>query len=201
MSAMTDVAFTDAVKAAQERFGTLEDARSYEESGRPAEMTDDLAQFIAARDSVYLATASADGRPYIQHRGGMPGFLKVLGARTLGFADYPGNRQLITTGNLTENDRAFLFLMDYPNRQRVKLWGRAEIVEDPEFIARVATANLPFEVTRAIRFTVEAWDLNCRQFIKPRYTEEDVKRATDKLSARIAALEAEVVRLRAEAAT
>ena len=199
MSAMTDVAFTDAVKAAQEKYGARDDARAYEEQGRPAEMTDDLARFIATRDSAYLATASADGRPYIQHRGGMPGFLRVLDGRTLGFADYPGNKQLITTGNLTENDRAFLFLMDYPNRQRVKLWGRAEIVEDTDFITQVKSDGLPFEVTRAIRFTVEAWDLNCRQFIKPRYTEADIKQATDKLSARIAELEAEVERLRAKA--
>ena len=199
MSAMTDVAFTNAVKAAQQKYGARDDARAYEAHGRPAEMTDDLVQFIATRDSAYLATASADGRPYIQHRGGMPGFLRVLDGSTLGFADYPGNKQLISTGNLTENDRAFLFMMDYANQQRVKLWGRAEIVEDADFIARVASENLPFEVTRAVRFTVEAWDLNCRQFIKPRFTEEDVRQVTGKLTARIAELEAEVERLRAKA--
>ena len=196
---MTDVAFTDAVKAAQEKYGAREDARAYERHGRPAAMADDLVRFIATRDSAYLATASADGRPYIQHRGGMPGFLRVLDGTTLGFADYPGNKQLITTGNLSENDRAFLFMMDYANQQRVKLWGRAEVVEDEDFIAQVASDNLPFEVTRAIRFTVEAWDLNCRQFIKPRFTEEDVRQATGKLTARIAELEAEVERLRATA--
>ncbi len=197
MSAMTDIAFTDAVKAAQERFGTRDACRFVEDHGRVPEISEDLAKFIATRDSVYLATASAGGRPYIQHRGGPKGFIKVLDAHTLGFAEYPGNQQLITAGNLSENPHAFLFMMDYATAQRVKIWGRAEIVDkDAEFAARVFDEGLPLATERALKFTLEAWDLNCRKYITARYSEEDVKAATAKLTQRIAELEAEVERLK-----
>jgi hypothetical protein len=196
MSAMSDLAFTDAVKAAQIRHGTRDQCVAYEQAGRPAEITEDLAAYVESRDSAYLATATAAGRPYIQHRGGAPGFIKVLDPHTLGLADYPGNLQLITTGNLSENDQAFLFLMDYPTQQRVKLWGRAEIVDDKDFVSRVADDGLPFTPERAVRFTVEAWDINCRKFIRQRFDEDAVRRATEKLTGRIAELERELSLLR-----
>lgn len=127
----SDVAFTPAVKAEQTRRGSRHGyARMEEKGGWSATITPDLAAFIAARDSFYLSTASADGQPYTQHRGGPPGFVKVLDERTLAFADFRGNRQYITAGNLSENPRAFIFLMDYPNRSRVKMWGRAKVVEN-----------------------------------------------------------------------
>jgi len=199
MSNWTDLAFTDAVKAVQTRYGTREICANYERAKRPAEITPDLAQFIAARDSAYLATSSADGRPYIQHRGGPPGFLKVLDRNTIGFAEHPGNKQLITTGNLSENNRAFMFLMDYATRTRIKLWGRAEIIDDDaEFIASVSDRIPGMKTTpdKAVRFTVEAWDINCKKHIPLRYSEHDDRLATARLTERIAELEAELVSLR-----
>jgi predicted pyridoxine 5'-phosphate oxidase superfamily flavin-nucleotide-binding protein len=170
-TAVSDIAFTPAVKRAQAERGSRDVyAKATARRDWPADIDDSLAAFIAERDSVYLATASADGQPYIQHRGGPRGFLRVLDRRRLGFADYAGNRQYITVGNLTENPRAFLFLMDYPNRRRVKLWGRAELVEgDSALIARVSDPDYGARVERVILFHVEAWDVNCRQHITPRY--------------------------------
>ncbi len=196
MSAMSDIAFTPAVKRAQERFGVRDDARAYEDNGRPATMDENLKAFIQIRDSFYLATSSAQGRPYIQHRGGLPGFIRIIDDSTLAFADYPGNQQLITAGNLSENDRAFIFFMDYPTQQRVKLWGRAALVTDDEpLIDKVQDDTLPFTIDRAVRFSVEAWDINCRQYIRQRFSEEDVRRATEHLTQKIQELEAEVSRL------
>ena len=178
----SDVAFTPAVKAIQERLGSR---RSYEkmEQGRGwgERVTDDLASFVAERDSFYLGTASADGQPYIQHRGGKPGFLKVLDDKTLGFADFVGNRQYISMGNLSENPKAFIFLMDYPNRRRVKLWGRAEFVEDdPALLDRLADEDYEGRPERAFLFHLEAWDVNCPQHITPRYTVEEIDRAASR---------------------
>lgn len=137
---------------------------------RVAEITEELAAFIAARDSFYLGTASVEGQPYIQHRGGPRGFLKVLDERRLAFADYAGNRQYITLGNLSENPRAFIFLMDYRRRRRIKLWGRAEVVEhDAELLELVTDPNYAALPERVLVFTVERWDLNCRRHITPRY--------------------------------
>ena len=156
-------------------------------------ITPDLEAFIAARDSFYLATASAGGQPYIQHRGGHPGFLKVLDESTLAFADYSGNRQYISIGNLSENDRAALFLMDYPNRQRIKIWGRAEVVEDdPQLLTRLVEPNYGARPERAILFHLEAWDKNCPQHIRPRFTEEETAPVIEGLEKRIAELEAEL---------
>ena len=138
---------------------------------------DDLAQFIGERDSFYLATASADGQPYIQHRGGKPGFLKVLDDKTLAFADFRGNRQYITAGNLEENDKAYIFLMDYPNRRRIKIWGEARVSADPELMARLTDADYDAIPEQAIVFEVTAWDVNCPQHIAPRYTEAEVERS------------------------
>lgn len=175
---VSDIAFTPAVKAVQERLGSRKSyARVEDGAGWSSEVTDELAAFIAGRDSFYLGTASADGQPYIQHRGGPPGFLKVLDPGTLAIADFSGNRQYISMGNLSENDRVFLFLMDYPNRRRVKIWGRAEFVEDDaDLLARVVDADYGARPERALVIHVEAWDVNCPQHITPRFTVEELGR-------------------------
>jgi uncharacterized protein len=145
---------------------------------------------------------SAAGAPYIQHRGGPKGFIKVLDEKTLGFADYAGNRQYITISNLTENDRAYLFLLDFARQRRIKLWGRARVVEDdPALLARLSDAGYRARPERAILFTVEAWDVNCSQHITARFTEAEVSEATAALVQRIAALETENARLRAATTT
>ena len=200
MSQWSDIAYTDDIRSAQQTYGTRECNKKLESRDRDMSIDDNLAAFIATRDSIYLATASADGRPYIQHRGGEPGFIKVLDNRTLGFAEYPGNKQLITTGNLFENDQAFIFMMDYPNRQRIKLWGRAEIVDNPAFIARVLDGGSAIDrkIARAIRFRVEAWDANCPKHITERYTSDVFAKATEVMRNRIAELEAEIAKLKRE---
>ena len=194
----SDIAFTPAVKALQERNGSRAGyARMAEKKDWHDTVTPDLAAFLAERDSFYLATASAEGRPYIQHRGGPKGFLKVLDDKRLAFADFGGNRQYISAGNLLENDQAAIFLMDYPNRRRIKLWGRARVVEDdPELLARLVEPGYKAKPERAFLFEVEAWDVNCPQHITPRYSEAEIAPALAKLQARIAELEAEVKRLR-----
>ena len=151
----------------------------------------DLAGFIGDRDSFYLATANAKGQPYIQHRGGPKGFLKVLDERTLAFADFAGNRQYITVGNLAENKQAFLFLMDYVNQTRVKIWGTAEVVDDPRLVKQLTDPAYKGKSERAIRFHVEAFDINCRQHIRPRFTQEEVEALVQPLRDRLAELEAE----------
>jgi predicted pyridoxine 5'-phosphate oxidase superfamily flavin-nucleotide-binding protein len=200
-SHVSDVAFTPAVKAAQEARGSRAGyARMERKGGWESRVTAELAAFLAERDSCYLASASAEGQPYVQHRGGPKGFLKVLDERRLAFADFGGNRQYITLGNLSENDRAFLFLMDYANQRRVKVWGRARVVEDDAaLLARLVDPGYPGRPERAIVFEVEAWDVNCPQHITRRYAEDDVAAAIAKLQARIEALEAELAALRAGA--
>jgi predicted pyridoxine 5'-phosphate oxidase superfamily flavin-nucleotide-binding protein len=173
----SDVAFTPSVKAIQERLGSRKSyARVEQASGWQTKITPELAGFIEQRDSFYLGTASGDGQPYIQHRGGPAGFLKVVDVSTLAFADFSGNRQYVSMGNLSENDRAFLFLMDYPNRRRIKIWGRAEFVEDDaELLERLVDPAYGARPERAFVFHVEAWDVNCPQHITPRYTEEEIE--------------------------
>ena len=191
----SDVAFTETVKAIQERKGSRKGyARMEDKGGWADRVTDDLAAFIAARDSFYMATATADGQPYIQHRGGKPGFLKVLDDKTLAFADFSGNRQYLTQGNLEDNPKAFLFLMDYANRRRIKIWGTARMVEDDEELIRRLTDADYAEGTpeRAVLFEITAWDVNCPQHITPRFTEADVARAVQPLHDRIRELEAEL---------
>lgn len=190
----SDVAFTPAVKAVQERMGSRRFQEELENGGGfSVELTQDIVGFIATRESFYLATASAAGQPYIQHRGGPPGFLRVLDSRTLAFADYAGNRQYISVGNLSENDRAQIFLMDYPSKTRVKIWGTAEVVEDDtEFFERLAVDGYRAKIERAIVFHIEAWDVNCPQHIQRRFTEEEVAAQTAKLEARIKELEEEL---------
>ena len=195
---VSDIAFTLAVKAVQQRKGSRKGyARMEAKGGWQNAITDDLAAFIAERDSFYLGTASADGQPYIQHRGGPKGFLKVVDERTLAFADFKGNRQYITAGNLTENDKAYIFLMDYANRRRIKIWGRARVVDDdPELLERLADAGYKAVPEQAVVFEVEAWDVNCPQHITPRYTEREVASIVGPLQARIGELEAQVAALR-----
>jgi uncharacterized protein len=198
----SDVAFTPAVKAVQERRGSRKAYRRMEDQGGwETKVTPELAAFLAERDSAYFATANAAGQPYIQHRGGPKGFVHVLDEQTLGFADYVGNRQYISTGNLAENDRAFLFFMDYAHRRRVKIWGRARVVEDdPELIAKLMPKGYDAKPQQAIVFTVEAWDVNCPQHIPQKFDAADVTASIEKLRHRISELEAENARLRASAA-
>jgi predicted pyridoxine 5'-phosphate oxidase superfamily flavin-nucleotide-binding protein len=195
----SDVAFTPAVKAVQERRGSRKAYQRIEDKGGwRTTVTPELAAFLADRDSAYLATANAAGQPYIQHRGGPKGFIRVIDEKTLGFVDFTGNQQYITTGNLAENDRAFIFLMDYAERRRVKLWGRARVVEDdPELIKRLMPDRYDAHPLQAILFTLEAWDMNCPQHIPQKIDAADVKVVLDKLNRRIAELEAENARLRA----
>jgi predicted pyridoxine 5'-phosphate oxidase superfamily flavin-nucleotide-binding protein len=193
----SDIAFTPAVKEVQSRRGSRKIYEKMEARGgfRTA-ITEDLAVFLAAVDTAYLATASADGQPYAQHRGGPKGFIRVLDAHTLGFADFAGNRQYITTGNLTGNSKAFLFLMDYAHRRRIKLWGHARIVEgDAGLLARLMPASYSARPEQAILFEVDAWDVNCPQHIPQKFDAADVTAAINRLEERIATLEAENRRL------
>jgi predicted pyridoxine 5'-phosphate oxidase superfamily flavin-nucleotide-binding protein len=198
MTNNSDIVFPPAARRAQAQRGS---ARAYDKriaAGFPDRVTPELATFIAELDTAFLGTVSAAGAPYIQHRGGPKGFIKVLDDRTLGFADYAGNRQYITIGNLAENDRAYLFLLDFAARRRIKVWGRARVAEnDPALLARLADPGYRARPERAILFTVEAWDVNCTQHITARFTESEVADATTVLRERIAALEAENARLRA----
>jgi len=147
---------------------------------------------LSEMDSIYLATANVGGRPYIQHRGGPKGFLKVLNDRTLAFADFIGNRQYITLGNLAENNQAFLFLMDYATQTRIKIWGTAEVIEDnPDLLKQLTDPQYKGKPERVIRFHVEAWDANCRQHIPLKYSQEDVESFVQPLKDRLAALEDE----------
>jgi predicted pyridoxine 5'-phosphate oxidase superfamily flavin-nucleotide-binding protein len=164
-------------------------------------ITPDLAAFIGAQRSVFLATASREGQPYIQHRGGPPGFLRVLDERTIAFTDYKGNRQYITQGNLAENPKAYLFLIDYAQRRRVKIWGEARVVEDdPALTASLMPAGYEARPEQAILFAVAAWDTNCPQHIPQRFEAADVAAALGERDRRIAALEAELAQLRADPA-
>ena len=192
--AISDVAFTPSVKRVQERKGSRKAYANMEEKGGWREtITEELAHFISGRDSFYLGTASADGQPYIQHRGGKPGFLKVLDERTLAFADFRGNRQYITTGNLAENDKAYIFLMDYPNRRRIKIWGRARVIDDDvEILARLADPDYKGVPEQAVVFEVVGWDVNCPQHITPRFTKQELVEIVVPLEQRIIELEAQL---------
>jgi predicted pyridoxine 5'-phosphate oxidase superfamily flavin-nucleotide-binding protein len=201
MTDNSDIVFTPAARAAQAERGS---ARAYDKRiavGFPDRVSPELAALIGELDTAFLATVSAAGAPYIQHRGGPKGFIKVLDDRTLGFADYAGNRQYITISNLAENDRAYLFLIDFAARRRIKVWGRARAVEDdPALLARLADPGYRVRPERAILFTVEAWDVNCSQHITARFSEDEIAGATVVMRERIAALEAENAQLRAAAA-
>ena len=197
----SDVAFTPSVKAVQARKGSRRTYGRMEEKGAwETHITPDLALFIAAQTSVFLATANAEGQPYIQHRGGPPGFLKVLDDKTIGFVDFSGNRQYVTQGNLADNPKVHLFLIDYAQRQRIKIWGEARVVEgDAELIAKLMPEGYRARPEQVILFTVSAWNANCSQHIPQRFDAADVAAALAKREQRIAALEAEIAQLRAAA--
>ena len=194
MTGPEDVMFSPAVKAEQARLGSR---ASFEDRDWQTEITDDLRQFRAAIDSFFFATASADGRPYIQHRGGPAGFLKPIGSHMLAFADFAGNRQYITLGHLKENDRAHIFIPHFATQQRLKLWGRARVIEDDlALMERLIDPSYKAKPQRAIAFRIEAWDINCRQHIVARYSEAEIAPAVNQLTQRIKELEEEVARLK-----
>jgi predicted pyridoxine 5'-phosphate oxidase superfamily flavin-nucleotide-binding protein len=193
----SDVAFTPRVKDVQTRRGSRAAYARMEKAGSwETRITPELEEFIAAQTSVFLATANREGQPYIQHRGGPPGFLKVLDGKTLAFADFVGNRQYITTGNLEENPLAQLFLIDYAHRRRVKIWGRAQVVEDDAPLAlRLMPAGYKARVEQAIIFTVSAWDRNCPQHIPRRVEAAEVAGKISELEAVVAERDARIVEL------
>jgi hypothetical protein len=191
---ISDFAFTPAIKAAQEKRGSRRAYAKMEQQGRQGPwqdvITSELGEFIAERDSLYLGTASADGQPHVQHRGGPKGFIKVLDEHTLAFADFAGNAQYISLGNLSENNKAFIFLMDYPNRLRIKIWGTAEFVEnDPELLVEVVDTSYEARPERVLVFHVKVWSPNCTQHIQQRFTDEELAPRIQKLEGRIAELE------------
>lgn len=194
----SDIAFTPAVKAIQVRKGSRGGYAQMEaRGGWRTTITPDLAALVAEVRSFFLATANAEGQPYVQHRGGPKGFLRVLDDRTLGMADFKGNRQFISQGNLSENPQVFLFLIDYMRQRRIKIWGRARVVEDdPDLLARLMPAETSARPEQAMLFTIDAWDINCPQHIPQRFDAEDVAAALSLRDQRIAELEAEVARLR-----
>ena len=196
----SDIAFTPSVKAAQQERGSRKGYAGMESRGGWADtVTQPLRDSISERDSFYLGTASADGQPYIQHRGGPRGFLKVLDDKTLAFADYAGNAQYISIGNLRENRKAFIFLMDYSTQTRIKLWGEAEFIEDdPALLARVVDSDYPAHPQRVLVFHLMAWDVNCNQHIRRRFTEEELPGLVDDLHGKIAKLQAKNAELASE---
>jgi predicted pyridoxine 5'-phosphate oxidase superfamily flavin-nucleotide-binding protein len=194
----SDVAFTPAVKAIQARKGSREACAHVEQTrGWRTEIDDNLAAFLADTSSFYLATATADGQPYIQHRGGPRGFIKVLDKSTIAFADYSGNRQYITQGNLSENPKAYIFVMDYTHRRRVKIWGEARVVDDdPALMQSLMPQGYRARPEQVILFKIAAWDTNCPQHIPQKFDAADVAAALAQRDARIAELEAELAKLR-----
>jgi uncharacterized protein len=198
----SDIAFTPAVKDLQARKGSRRAYARMEEAGSwETQVTPDLAAFIAEQRSVFLATVNAEGQPYIQHRGGPPGFVRVLDAHTLGFVDFVGNRQYISSGNLRENPKAHLFLIDYRQRRRVKIWGEARVTEaTPELLSRLMPDDYKARPEQVMLFTIKAWDANCPQHIPLRFEAEDVQATLEERDRRIATLENELERLRAASA-
>ena len=192
-------AFTPSVKAVQLRKGSRAGYQRLEKRAWNDTITDDLAAFIAAQTSFFIATATADGQPYIQHRGGPAGFLHVLDNKTVAFADFSGNRQYLTAGNLAENPKAHLFLIDYVNRQRVKIWGTAKIVEDdPALLSSLMPPDYEARPEQAVVFVVTAWDANCPRHIPQKLDLADVARLITARDDRIAELEAEIAKLKGD---
>lgn len=192
-----DTVFTPAAQRAQAERGSAAAYAGRKDEGFPDQVTPELAAFISQQNTAFLGTASADGAPYIQHRGGPNGFIKVLDEKTLGFADYRGNRQYITLGNLSENDRAFLFLIDFSRRQRIKFWGRARVVEDDDaLLEKLSDPGYKARPERVILFTIEAWNANCSQHITARLSEDEIEELFATVQERIADLQAENARLR-----
>jgi predicted pyridoxine 5'-phosphate oxidase superfamily flavin-nucleotide-binding protein len=192
----SDVAFSPAVKAIQVRKGSRDGYAQVEQKGGwRTGIDENLAAFLGQTDSMYFATASADGQPYIQHRGGPKGFVKILDKNTVGFADYSGNRQYITQGNLSENPKAHIFVMDYAHRRRVKIWGEARIVDDDAALLKsLMPAGYKARPEQVILFRISAWDTNCPQHIPQKFDAADVAAALASRDARIAELEAELAK-------
>ena len=195
----SDVAFTPAVKAIQARKGSRDRYAQMEEGGGwRTEIDENLTAFLAGQDSMFLATASANGQPYIQHRGGPKGFIRILDKNTLAFADYAGNRQYITQGNLSEIPKANIFLMDYAHRRRVKIWGEARVIDDdPALLQSLMPRGYKARPEQAILFKISAWDTNCPQHIPQKFDAADVAAALAVRDARIAELESELASLNA----
>jgi len=191
MKYTSDIAFTPTVKKIQEKkHSRIGYARMEESGGWQSEVTPQLENFLSSIDSFYFSTSNSEGQPYTQHRGGPKGFLKPIDNKTLAFSDFSGNRQYISVGNLSENNKAFIFLMDYPSKTRIKIWGTAKVIEDDkELLESLSDPSYKARLERVVVFTVEAWDVNCRQHIQQRFTEEDIKSITDPLENKIAALE------------
>lgn len=197
----SDVAFTPSVKAIQTRRKSRDAYAKMEAAGGfRTDIDEDLILFLSRVDTAFLATANALGQPYAQHRGGPPGFIRVLDRRTLGFVDFSGNRQYVSTGNLAENEKAFLILMDYAHRRRIKLWGRARVVEDDDALtARLMPDSYRARPEQVIVFEIDAWDINCPQHIPQMFAAADVAAALESKDARIRALEEEVQALQLSA--
>ena len=196
----SDVAFTPAVKAIQARKGSRDRYAQMEEGGGwRTEIDENLTAVLAGQDSMFLATASANGQPYIQHRGGPKGFIRILDKNTLAFADYAGNRQYITQGNLSENPKANIFLMDYAHRRRVKIWGEARVIDDdPALLQSLMPRGYKARPEQAIVFKISAWDTNCPQHIPQKFDAADVAAALAVRDARIAELESELASLKVQ---
>jgi len=172
----TKFAFTESVKRAQTRYGTRQSYAGMETAGDRYRLTEREAGFLQSRDSFYMATVGENGWPYVQFRGGPRGFLKVLDDATLGYADFRGNGQYISTGNIEASKKASLILMDYPNRQRLKVWAETAIIEaeqDVELARRLEMPDYEARIERLVILKIQAYDWNCPQHITPRYTEEE----------------------------
>ncbi len=195
----SDVAFTPSVKAIQTRKGSRGAYARVEQNGWRTEIDDNLTAFLAGQDSMFLATASAEGQPYIQHRGGPKGFIRILDKNTLAFADYRGNRQYITQGNLSENPKAYIFVMDFVHRRRVKIWGEARVVDDdPALLKSLMPQGYKARPEQVILFRISAWDTNCPQHIPQKFDAADVAAALASRDERIAELEAELAALQGQ---
>ncbi|MEO6607565.1 MAG: pyridoxamine 5'-phosphate oxidase family protein [Aestuariivirga sp.] len=194
----SDVAFTPSVKAIQTAKGSRGTyARIEARGGFHTVIDDGLVQFLSEVDTAYLATATLEGQPYAQHRGGPKGFIRVIDEHTLGFVDFVGNRQFISTGNLAENPKAFLFLMDYAHRRRIKLWGRAKVVPaDAALLEKLMPDDYAARPDQVILFDVEAWDVNCPQHIPQKFASADVAKALGELESVIARLKDENAELK-----
>jgi len=192
----TEIAFTPGVKAAQTQNGTREIYENFVQQGVKEDvLAEPETEFIQARDSFYLGTVGSNGYPYIQFRGGEIGFLKIIDRQTIGFADFKGNLQYISVGNIADNDRVFLFLMDYAHRRRLKIWGRAKISVDPALLSKLAMPNYRAEVERGIIITIEAMSWNCPQHIPLKYSEAEVNAKIEPLQTKITELEAKLAEL------
>jgi len=193
----SDIVFTPSVKAQQQAHGSRHAyARMEQGRGFRTGIDDEMRGFIEAQTTLFMATANLDGQPYIQHRGGPPGFLHVLDDHTIAFADFTGNRQFVSTGNLADNPKAQLFLMDYAHRQRLKIWGEARVETDPALVERLMPPDYKARAEQAIVFTVKAWDANCPQHIPQLIPVDEVVPAIVERDRRIAELEKEVAALR-----